>query len=241
MLECANGNYQDNPPTYPGLVCDINVKESGTMTSLTRINGVQHTDSITVYCLDSIPLLNHEKVRQGLLAALDSSGVGGPVPFQEIERLYFIVQDTVTPGAEPYVKIFPQLPGADGCRAAGWNEPPDFSDRPANTKLIAWGHTHPGLFSFCHDRNGQIIKDENGNDDLLYHPPGVSDGDIFQFEKRNDPNRYPQYVGPVYQYVIDQQRLWIMKPWQLSQAANNLPANHPPWRTGQFAWPKKRV
>jgi hypothetical protein len=88
MLECANGNYQGNPATYPGLVCDINVKESGTMTSLTRINGVQHTDSITVYCLDSIPLLNHEKVRQGLLAALDSSGVGGPVPFQEIERLF---------------------------------------------------------------------------------------------------------------------------------------------------------
>lgn len=65
--ECPNGNYEGNPPTYPGLVCDIYVKESGTMTSLTRINGVQRTDSVTLYCSDSIALLNNETVRQGML------------------------------------------------------------------------------------------------------------------------------------------------------------------------------
>jgi hypothetical protein len=155
--------------------------------------------------------------------------------------MYFILQDTVTPGAVPFVRIFPQLPGADGCRAAGWREPPDFSDRPANTKILAWGHTHPARFSFCLDSTGQTIKDRNGNDELFFHPPGISPGDISQFDKRNDPNRYPQYAGPVFHFVIDPDRLWIMKPYQLSQAANLLPANHPAWSTGQCAWPKKKI
>jgi hypothetical protein len=39
MNECPNGNYHGTPATYPGLVCDINIKEAGTMTSLTRSMG----------------------------------------------------------------------------------------------------------------------------------------------------------------------------------------------------------
>lgn len=238
--ECPNGNWQGNPATYPPILCDIYVKESGIMGTLTRVNGVQHTDSVTVYCLDSVPLFNNHKIRQGLLAALDSSHVNQPL--EQVERLFFIVQDSVTPGAEPYVYIFPQLPGADACRAAGWNDPPDFSNRPANTKLLAWGHTHPaiGTVTFCLDRNGQVQKDPEGNDALQFHFPGVSEGDKTQFQIRNDPS-YVDYAGPVFDIIIDPQQLWIMKPTQLPNSANNLSANHPTWKLGQCAWPKRKI
>ena len=74
---------------------------------------------------------------------------------------------------------------------------------------------------------------------MFGHPPSVSPGDYNQMMKRDDPS-YPLYVGPIYHYVIDLQTPYIMKPSQLPQAANKLEANHPAWRTGQCAWPKRR-
>ena len=37
-------NY--TPPLYPSAYCFINIKESGMMTSRTRVNGLEHTDSV---------------------------------------------------------------------------------------------------------------------------------------------------------------------------------------------------
>jgi hypothetical protein len=56
---------------YAGLVyCEVNIKETGNMVSLTRVNGIEQTDTVTIYCIDSIGVFNSDKVRQGLIAVM---------------------------------------------------------------------------------------------------------------------------------------------------------------------------
>ena len=128
------------------------------MVSLTRVNGVEHTDTVTVYCKDSMEVFNSHKVRQGLIAALDSSGGGLNQPFlnDRKERAYFVLQDTTIPGSEPFVWLLPKKPNASWCGIGGM--PAQFSERPAGTKILGWGHTHPsiGALGLCPDTLGNV-------------------------------------------------------------------------------------
>jgi hypothetical protein len=242
IMECANGNWQANPATYPGLVCDINIKESGTMTTLTRINGVQHTDTAIVYCNDSIAILNYHRVRQGMLAVFDSSGYKNPYT-QRIERAFFILQDTTAPGTEPYVWLVPQRPDADACTVG--KDILDFSGRPSGTKLLAWGHDHlipVDTLMICKDSTGNYQKDSTGAVILWKTLLGVSFDDWDLVRLRNDPAEYSQFVGPIYHYVptIDGD-LWVLKPGQMPASPVLLPANNLKWGKGQCAWPKTHL
>ena len=242
MLECANGNYQGNPATYPGLVCDINIKESGTMTTLTRVNGVQHTDTALVYCQDSIAILNFHRVRQGMLAVFDSSGYKNPYT-QRIERAFFILQDTTALGSEPYVWVVPQRPDADACTAG--KDILDFSGRPAGTKLHAWGHDHlipVDSATVCKDSTGNYEKDSTGAIILWTARLGISFEDWDLVRHRNDSTEYSHSVGPIYHYVptIDGD-LWVIKPGQLPGSVLVVPSNNLKWGKGQCAWPKTHL
>lgn len=213
------------------------VPQAGTLIETARANGVQHLDSVEIYCPDSMPLLNHIAVRRGMRTALfDSAGYPNKSPNDRVEHAFFILQDTVTPGAMPYVDIKPATVTSDGCGV----DPPHFNQRPPNTKVLAWGHTHPNEFedSFCKDSNGLDWKrDAAGNPILFTHLPGASDADVNMAYDRADPSS-PYYVGPIDHFIVSPYALRIIKPSrQMRNAVNKLAANNPRVKTGKCAWP----
>ena len=127
---------------YAGwLLCQVNIKETGTMRSDTRVNGTSQTDEVTIYCSDSLAILNADLVRQGLMSVNDSSGYPSkPLFADRVERMFLILQDSVTPGAEPYLWYFPKSPSADVCSVGDLYL--NWSSRPANTRVLAGGHAH---------------------------------------------------------------------------------------------------
>jgi hypothetical protein len=237
IMECPNGNYQANPPTYPGLVCDINVKESGMMTSLTRINGVEHTDTATIYCWETEPLLNFDKVRQGLLAVLDSSHAGDSNPLNRYELQFLILKDTVTPGAEPYLFIMPKSPSANVCWTNAFM--PAIADLPPNTRIVAQGHDHPSepnITVNCKDKSGNSFSGKTAN--------GAEKPDRVFADSVNSATKYPEYAAkgwqPMPSFVIDKHNLFRQLPGQ-KLGKEKKGSNKVKWDKGFCAWPKRSI
>lgn len=219
------------------LPCGAFVRQAGTLIETARANGVVHVDSTEIFCADSMPILNHVAVRKGLRTALyDSAGYPSRPPNDRAEYSFFIVQDTLTPGSTPYVLIHPNTVHSDPCSVV----PPHFNQRPANTKLLAWGHVHPNEHdrSRCKDSTGLDWKrDASGNPIERLHLPAASEEDIDLAFDRTDPS-YQYYVGPIDHFVVGPHFLHIIKPSrQLREAVWNLGANNPRITTGKCAWP----
>jgi hypothetical protein len=162
-------------------------------------------------------------------------------PYFRAERTYFILQDTTIPGAQPYIYLLPKKPNADACGNGGM--PQQFSDRPPNTKVLGWGHDHPGVgyVMFCRDTLGNPEMDAQGVPVVKELLPGISDNDWREMFRRNDPS-YSDYVGPVNTYYIQSDgTLLILRPGQLAGAALNLSANHFKWQKGRCAWPRRKI
>lgn len=121
--------------------------------------------------------------------------------------------------------------------------PPQFSERPPNTKVLAWGHAHPGLgYTIpCKDTLGNYLNDYLGNIILRELLPGVSQPDWDEAHRRNDSS-YVDYVGPVNNYYMQSDgTLLILRPEQLAGAALRLSANHFKWQKGRCAWPRRKI
>lgn len=224
-------------PNCSGFSCGAWVTQAGTLLETARANGVVHVDSTEIFCADSMPILNHVAVRKGLRTALyDSAGYPSRPPNDRAEYSFFIVQDTVTPGSTPYVLIHPNAVRSDPCSVV----PPHFNQRPANTKLLAWGHVHPNEHdrSRCKDSTGLDWKrDASGNPIERLHLPAASEEDIDLAFDRADPS-YQYYVGPIDHFVVGPHFLHIIKPSrQLREAVWILGANNPRTTTGKCAWP----
>jgi hypothetical protein len=132
--ECPN--YA--PPLYPPPNCIINVKESGTMTTTTRVNGVVHIDSACVQCgtptVDSI--LDQQVVRTRLINLSNESNPRDPNPNNRIERVTAILR-----GANgQYRTIDVTIDSANQCKSY-WH-PLDPAAYPAEA-IMAYVHTHP--------------------------------------------------------------------------------------------------
>jgi hypothetical protein len=141
--------------TNPGPFCPVEIRETGTWTSTVRVNGVPHSDDIVLYCAESEQTLNNDKLRQQLLASLDSSNANDSDFRNRFERYFLVLQDTVTPGAVPYLAYNPRQPTDDVCH--GSTVLPGPSMLPPNTKLLGTGHNHPSesfITVKCRDRNG---------------------------------------------------------------------------------------
>ena len=233
---------------YAGLLyCEVNIKETGNMISLTRVNGVQHTDTVTIYCSDSMSVFNSHMVKQGLMAVLDSSGAGidSTGIYARRERGFLILQDTTVPGSKPFVWLLPVKPNADACQYGG--NFPEFSDRPAGTIVLGWGHSHPGVYwknVICKDTLGNPYTfTENGNTMAITSDPvpGISAFDWQEQQRRNDPN-YQHYAGPVNEYFVQSDgTILILRPNQLPVAPYLLPSGNLRWRAGLCAWPRRKI
>lgn len=218
-----NGYWNHTQPpacvgTNPSPVCAVDIRESGTYASHVRVNGVEHDDSITLYCSESEPLLNNDLVRQQMLAALDSSNAWASNQLVRKERQFFIVKDTVTPAATPYLMILPPAPGADLC--GGTPIMPTPSVVPPDTKILSWGHDHP--FEASDTTMGQNLgscRDKAGR--LMIGVPmleGASPEDRDATDKYNDPtvNRAAQAAGwlPMSSFIIDYHNVYVLRPGQ---------------------------
>jgi len=214
------------------------------MTSRTRVNGVEHTDSVTIYCSSAEPLLNYDAIRQKMMSVLDSSGYPAAVSVERVERVFLIVQDTVTPGSTPYVFIKPALPGANEC-STGDLPSNLLRDRPPNTKVLAWGHDHvigigPTEIGLCPDPvTGELTYDKDGKLLGITYKAGPSVKDGLRFFDRDQPT-HPDYVGPVPHFVFDFQQINIMRPGQIFIDAFSF-SNTKRWGFGRCKWPKRVV
>lgn len=225
---------------YAGLIyCSVNVKETGIMTSTTRVNGVEHTDSVMIYCVETEPLLNYHAVRQGLLAMLDSSNAQNPDPALRSERSFFVLQDTVTPGAVPYIQILPRQPTDNVCQfdiGPNLYVPLPWSNR----KVLAWGHDHPsepGVDVTCTNSNGTVTGTGTTVD--------VATAD--DWEVANDYNDSLKNPGFAYKgwlpesgLIIDLHKLMVLRPGQAG-GSETAAGNAFNWDRGLCAWPKGSI
>src|SRR5207247_1548838 len=110
-------------PFYTSNSCNLSVKESGVLTSVTRVNGIQHTDSVSVECLTGDSVLDNTTIRTDLLARLQASDNPNPslrrerggVIYQRIsDGSYFTMPDTSAVSTDCYIHptILPIPPGA---------------------------------------------------------------------------------------------------------------------------------
>ena len=230
---------------YAGnLYCDVNIKESGTMTSTTRVNGVVQNDSVLIYCLETESLLNNDQIRQQLMAVFDSSNADDPDPENRHERWFLVLQDTVTPGAKPYLYIMPLQPGADVCQT-GEMVMPDIPLPWPNTKIIALGHDHTsaGLTTRCKNEYGQYETDSITGDTLVFeHVFGASTRDWRPFRVFNDPAQNTPFQNkgwlPLKSFVIDKTRMYTMRNTDLP-GDETKSGNLITWGFGRCKWPRR--
>jgi hypothetical protein len=199
----------------PMASCAVDVRETGTWNSTVRVNGVEHSDSIVLYCAESEPLLNNDLFRQQLLAALDSSNASSTFPGDQNERTFFLVQDTVTPGAVPHLQIFPRGPNDDACNGTPQVPTPD--KVAPNTKILTWGHTHP--FDASDPNMGNrltVCRDKSGRQAAFYGLEGFSPDDRIAGDSFNNPTNNPaaQAAGwlPMPGVIIDLHNVYILRP-----------------------------
>ena len=200
----------------PGVVCPIDVRETGIFKTTARVNGVEHSDDVTLYCSESEPLLNNDLVRQQMMADLDSSNAASSDYTQRSERYFLVLQDTVAPGATPYLKIYPHLPSDDVCFDSTFIPYP--ANLPANTKIVAHGHDHPSepnISVMCKDSTGASTIPAT----TVY---GADQGDRDWADRVN--TLYPTMPG----YIIDKHNVYVLRPGQ------SLGHDHDPGN--QFNW-----
>lgn len=224
------------------LYCAVYVKETGTMTSDTRVNGTYQTGDVLVYCADTAAILNNDLVRQGLMAVNDSSGYPSRPTENRVERSFLILQDSLTPGAEPYVWFFPQSPNANICTVGAANI--DFRDRPSNTRVLGGGHAHvlpTDEFVVCLDPSGQPKRDAAGNIIAANTLPGASDEDWNWVKLLNTPGLNPGTVFPFKEYIVRGNEVLVLDPSKekgselQSGGAFRWPV------TGRCTWPKRSL
>jgi hypothetical protein len=228
---------------YAGNVyCAVNVKETGTMTSRTRVNGVEHQDSVVVYCTADT-LLNTDSVRQALLALLDSSNAYDSDYQNRTERYFLILQDTVSPGAKPYIYFYSTFPTADVSQTK--TELPTVTYF-ANTKVLAHGHSHPSEPNqsvTCHDSDtGELVVDENGNPITQKTVDGADKYDWQWTNTVNNPALNPTYAAkgwlPMPGFIIDKHNVFTLRPGQSLGDEHNS-GNKFPFGNGRCKWPRR--
>jgi hypothetical protein len=218
--------------TNPNVVCPIDVRETGIFRTTARVNGVEHTDDVTVYCAESEPLLNNDLIRQQLMEALiDSSKVTATDPRDINERTFFIVQDTTNPAAMPQLIIFPKGDSADACN--GTPIMPTPAAVPANMRILAWGHTHPFEASDSNVVNRlTVCRNPAGQLDGFEGLEGGSAEDRATANAYNDPARNSGAASagwlPMPGFIIDLHNVYILRPGQNS--GNELTAGN------KFSW-----
>ena len=203
--------------------CPIDVRETGIFRTTARVNGVEHSDDVTIYCSESEPLLNNDLVRQQMMAVLDSSDAYNSNLMARKEREFFIVQDTVTPGAKPHLMILPVNDSADECNIGKDPIMPTPSAVPPNTRILAWGHDHPTEATDSVTPGARLgsCRDESGRYNPFLAPTmleGASKEDRDATDRWNNPAINPDAYAagwlPMPSFIIDYHQVYMLRPGQ---------------------------
>lgn len=151
-----------------------------------------------------------------MLAVLDSSHSTDPLQTHRKERGFLVVQDTVTPGAEPYLTILPQDPSANVCDA----KPalPSAQLLPNNVRVLAWGHDHPSepnIDVVCGFGTGHVFTSTTVN--------GASPEDWAAADTLNKVGvaTWPAGWFPMPGYIVDKHNVFVLRPGQLPGQERN--------------------
>jgi hypothetical protein len=213
------GNPNATPPIYPGSVCDVAIKESGVMTTTTRVNGVVHTDSACVQCAVSDSIVNAQVVRNKMMQISDSSYGTGPVSNRK-EHVMAIIQDTVS-GMITTQDMPTTI--ADQCQSK-WSYITDYSFLQPTEKVLAYAHTHP---QYQNESYGCIGRAPTNG------APGGSTDDWKTLKKIvNDPFYVTKGWHPP-MYIIANDNVYKMD-WAKGPGPDRRPMMR--WDTGRCAW-----
>jgi hypothetical protein len=214
-------------PNYTSNTCILNVKESGVLTSVTRVNGLPHTDSVCVQCsvVDSVStlpdtVLNAQAVRTAMLELEDSTHGHDPNLDNRKEQVAAVLRNKTT--GKLIVYVFTQ---DSSNRCWSYWRPLDPAHLPhADDSIVAYIHTHPtdsAEVYTCPDTTYQATR-----------RPGPSRQDSIQMWTVNDNN--PAYVGhsdPTW-YVMSNDGVYKMD----RRNSDNSHNNRAHWSKGLCAW-----
>lgn len=170
------------------------------------------------------------------LAVLDSSNATNPDPALRSERTFFVLQDTLTPGAAPYIQILPRQPQDNVC---DFNLGPHLSlPLPwTNRKVLAWGHDHPSEPNIevqCTNADGTVTDTATTVDVATREDWKVA-------RNYNDSTKNAGFASkgwlPGPGLLMDLHKLMVLRPGQ-AEGSETAAGNAFTWDRGLCAWPK---
>ena len=211
-------------PFYTGNACNLNVKESGVLTSVTRVNGIQHTDSVCVQCSVNDPqagladsILNLQAVRTAMLRLADSTNGHDPNPDLRREQVAAVLRDPIT----GRITVITQIQNSSTTCTSSWQPiTPTFAQ---GLVVIAYIHTHP------------IVAGERIRCDSTHYTnrnPAPSDSDVVM---RDRVNHRADYIAAGWRpdwYVMSMDGVFKMDDTNSSNAQHSITE----WFHGLCAW-----
>jgi hypothetical protein len=205
--------------------CNLDVKESGVLTSVTRVNGVSHTDSVCVQCSVTDPqgaipdsILNLQVVRTAMMQLADSTNGHDPNPNLRREQVAVVIRDNST----GQVTVYTQLQDSSKQCLSWWR--PITPAELSNTEIVlAYIHTHP------------IVAGERIRCDATHSTnrnPAPSDSDIVA---RNNVNSRADYIAAGWApdwYVVSMDGVFKMDATNSRRSQNSVAE----WYHGLCAW-----
>jgi hypothetical protein len=210
-------------PTYASIGCSLNVKESGVLTSVARVNGLQHADSVCVQCSVIDPqaglpdsILNLQAVRTAMLQMADSSNGHDSNPDLRREQVAVVLRDTT----DGRLLVVTHLQDSSSQCLSHWRPlTPDFTQ---GMTVIAYVHTHPIV-------NGERIRCDSTHFTTRNTAP--SDSDVVMRRRVNQISDSLGVHRPDW-YVMSMDGLFKMDDTNSSKAQHSITE----WYHGLCAW-----
>jgi len=187
-------------PFYTANICYLNVKETGVLQSVTRVNGLLHTDSVCIQCSAGDSLIDDGRVRNALIRLIQSSNYTGPQANRE-EHVMAIARDTLT-GQLTTLPITNN--GAGNVCNSSWTIPSVSNIKSFGLRLVAIVHTHPAQINEyvnCPNPN------ESGN-----VTAGGSGKDWSSMRTMNNQPDYQAAGWKIPWYIMQSQNVYRMDP-----------------------------
>ena len=212
-------------PPYTSNTCVADVKETGVLTGVTRVNGVVHTDSVCVQCTwyesgsGSTPdsILNSQAVRQAMMEMADSTH-GSDALSNRKEQVGMVFRDNIT----GQITVITQVQDSSN-RCKSWWRPITPTQAPGTT-LLAIIHTHPTVA-------GEGYSCPNPSEEAPKIPgPSKTDWDT-----RANVNGRADFAAANWNpdwYVMHMDRVYKMYPNDRGKSKRSLGT----WNAGLCAW-----
>lgn len=206
---------------YAGnLICWVNIKESGLMTSTTRVNGVEHSDSVAIECALGDSLLDAPEPRAAM-KRINAVGDGtNSNPLVRTEQDLLIARDNAT----GQMVTWPIVPIWTNQCKSGFNPIDPASSGFQGYTILAYVHTHPQYL------NGKYPCSPTTS---ATGAPGGSVDDWILMQTINSPPSRPQGNPPVVMYVMANDYIYKMDP-ALGSGPDQTPIAR--WDKGRCKW-----